>query len=176
MFFQVLLRMQCKVNGIISFVAVLFENQGSCYDSWVCTFFNNWSQLWSFLNSVQPRCTVQCLCTLAICSFIWKDKETPLFPCLYFWIKLCGKIPLSIFRYKGISSLLRLLSCRCWREHEYPPQGREDDPEKQGAHTIGISEYPRQQYSLLYPPWQPALGHIARWHRAKDQVQKEGSG
>lgn len=68
-----------------------------------------------------------------------------------------------------------LFPFRCWCEHEHPPESGENDPEKQGAHSAGITEYPWQQYSLLYPSWQPPTGHLAGWYRAKGQVQEERS-
>lgn len=79
-----------------------------------------------------------------------------------------------LHKLRSLSSQF-LVSFRCWCKHEHPPEGSENDPEKQGAHSAGITEYPWQQHPLLHPSRQPPTGHLAGRHRAKDQVQEEGS-
>lgn len=64
---------------------------------------------------------------------------------------------------------------RCRREHEHPPEGGENDPEKPGTHSAGVAEYPWQQHPLFYPAGQPPVGHLVGRHRAKDQVQEARS-
>lgn len=82
-----------------------------------------------------------------------------------------------IFRSVNLSNFFFhfLYLLRCWCKHEHPPEGCENDLEKQGANSAGVTEYSWQQYPLLYFAWQPPAGHLAGWHRAKDQVQEEGS-